>query len=618
MFLYNPLSTSSGRQPLPREGGVRAAALDELNRQHSAAASTVAWIGVCALILLAPFEKTRPLIQMPGQSISSVEAVLLMVFSAWTISMALGGVARPWHILAGWRTNLTLPWTALLAVMLLSAWTVPENRVNALHMVGRGALAFGVYVLTVNASTSPRRIEVVFVTAAVTGVLVAALALLEYAGVTPVVQALSDFRPAVFLFGAQVRATGPFLYPTVASMYLEILFAFVSVLFLVAVDAGRRKTALVVVLALVALGQAIVLTFTRSGLITVASSLAIIGILRHRCRGFDAGVRILAAVALVIAAQFVASYPFEVLRLRLTTEGASGYAAAFAAPRELAMSTGSTANVPLTVTNTGQTTWAPDGARPFRLSYHWLLAADDRVVTPWEGGMRTLFPRPVLPGESVALVAQVRAPSQPGQYRLLWDIEEDRRRWFSREPGATLFVSQTSVSGAATAAAPEQFSPVPGQSERPGRLLLWRAAAGMIADHPIRGVGPDNFRLLYGPYINLRRADPRLNSHNMYIEILVGGGVLAGVALAWLLWRVARSFVALWRQAATPLATLSAGVLAAGVAVAIHGLVDSFLGFTATYVLIAITLGLVSACETLGAVHDSSRSRAGGDGSTTL
>jgi hypothetical protein len=34
------------------------------------------------------------------------------------------------------------------------------------------------------------------------------------------------------------------------------------------------------------------------------------------------------------------------------------------------------------------------------------------------------------------------------------------------------------------------------------------------------------------------------------------------------------------------------GVAAAGAAVALHGLVDSFLSFTATYILIAITLGL--------------------------
>jgi hypothetical protein len=265
------------------------------------------------------------------------------------------------------------------------------------------------------------------------------------------------------------------------------------------------------------------------------------------------------------------------------------------------MSTGSTVNVPLTVTNTGQTTWAPDASPPFRVSYHWLLADDDRVVAPWEGGMRTLFPRPVLPDQSVSLVAQVKAPSQPGLYHLLWDIEEERRRWFSSEPGATLFMSRASVSGPATAAPPEQFASAPGQNERPGRLLLWRAAARMLADRPLRGVGPDNFRLLYGPYINLRNADPRAHSNNMYLEILVGGGLLAGAALAWLLGRAARSCVVLGRQTAAPIATLSAGVLAAGVATALHGLVDSFLSFTATYVLFAITLGLVSACETLGA-----------------
>ena len=442
----------------------------------------------------------------------------------------------------------------------------------------------------------------IFVVAAATGALVCALAILEYAGVPPVVEALREFRPAVFLFGAQVRATGPFLYPTMASMYLEILFAFVSVLFLVAVDAGRRKTALVVVLVLVAIGQAIVLTFTRSGLITVASSLAIIGILRHRCHGFDAGVKILAAVALVIAAQFVASRPFEVLRLRLTTEGASGYAATFAAPRELAMSTGSTVNVPLTVTNTGQTTWAPDAARPFRLSYHWLLADDDRVVTPWEGGMRTLFPRPVLPGESVALVAQVKAPGQPGHYRLLWDIEEDRRRWFSREPGATLFVSRDERQRARNC-----------RAARTVRAGAWpkRAAgapAALARRRPdARGPSaprcrPRQFstalRTVHQPAARWTRASTATTctSRSSSAAALSPEPRSHGCSGA------RRDPLWPWGvRPPTPIATLSAGVLAAGVAIALHGLVDSFLSFTATYVLIAITLGLVSACETLGA-----------------
>ena len=157
------------------------------------------------------------------------------------------------------------------------------------------------------------------------------------------------------------------------------------------------------------------------------------------------------------------------------------------------MSTGSTANVPLTVEeHRANNLGAGCGwAVPVVLS----LAARGRRSRrhPVGGGMRTLFPRPVLPGESVALVAQVRAPSQPGHYRLLWDIEEDRRRWFSREPGATLFVSRTSVSGAATAAPPS--SPRGAWAKRAGGApALWRAAARMLADHPLRGVGPGNFR----------------------------------------------------------------------------------------------------------------------------
>ena len=138
--------------------------------------------------------------------------------------------------------------------------------------------------------------------------------------------------------------------------------------------------------------------------------------------------------------------------------------------------------------------------------------------------MRTVFPRPVLPGESVALVAQVQAPGQPGHYRLLWDIEEERRRWFSREPGATLFVTRASVERARHRAA-RAVRAGAWQNERVGRLLLWRAAALMLAEHPLRGVGPDNFELLYGPYLNLRRADPRMSSSNMFLESSSAGAL---------------------------------------------------------------------------------------------
>src|SRR4029450_4540914 len=101
------------------------------------------------------------------------------------------------------------------------------------------------------------RVRVVFGAATAAGALVGVLAMLEYAGVQAVLRALRLFRPGTTLVGAQVRATGPFLYPTIASMYLEILFAFASGLLLATLDAGRRKTALAIALALVVIGEAI-------------------------------------------------------------------------------------------------------------------------------------------------------------------------------------------------------------------------------------------------------------------------------------------------------------------------------------------------------------------------
>ena len=58
---------------------------------------------------------------------------------------------------------------------------------------------------------------------------------------------------------------------------------------------------------------------------------------------------------------------------------------------------------------------------------------------------------------------------------------------------------------------------------------------------PWLGVGPDNFRLVYGDYSRLARADPRVHSNNMYLEVAgrrgAGGWALC---LAWLLWRAGR------------------------------------------------------------------------------
>jgi len=245
------------------------------------------------------------------------------------------------------------------------------------------------------------------------------------------------------------------------------------------------------------------------------------------------------------------------------------------------------------VTNTGRVTWDSTDPSPFYFSYHWLEPTGDRVVA-FEG-IRTAFAAPVAPAETTTVRANVRAPNQAGRYRIAWDVVQEGRLWFSTEPGATLTVSLATVSGSAVGARAVTTA-LPRPVERPGRWLLWSSALRLVAAHPLLGVGPDNFRLLYGPYAGLGNADIRVHSNNMYLELVVGAGLLGALACGWLVWRIVAQLAAVVRSATIDeRMTASIGVAAAVAAIGLHGLVDSFLSFTPTYVLIAVTLAFAHA-----------------------
>jgi O-antigen ligase len=97
----------------------------------------------------------------------------------------------------------------------------------------------------------------------------------------------------------------------------------------------------------------------------------------------------------------------------------------------------------------------------------------------------------------------------------------------------------------------------------------------------------------------------------MYLEMLVGGGLVGGAAFAWLCAAAAVASVRAVRRAGPQTAAAVAGVAAAVAAIALHGIVDSFLSFTGTYVLISITLGLAVA----SAAMDDRANSAGRNGS---
>jgi len=426
------------------------------------------------------------------------------------------------------------------------------------------------------------------------------LAILESLRVPAVLDGLKAFRPDIAVVGAQLRAGGPLQYPTIASMYLEIVFACGLGLLLADIEDRKRSSSIVVGAALLLIAEGVILTFTRAGLVAIIASVLLVAWWRSRQPDGRTATRALLALAMLVVILFAGSRPAQNMWLRLTTEGQTGwYRSAIRAPAELTLAAGELRGIPLHLTNTGRISWDSTASPPFYLSYHWLDADGARVVS--YDGARTAFDHPIEPATSVDLLATVRAPTHPGRYRLAWDIVQEGQLWFSTEVGSVNSYSNAVISAAAASNAPKSSgAPVttalPKHTDRPGRPVLWKAALRLLATHPILGVGPDNYRLLYGPAAGLQDADTRVHSNNMYIEVLVGAGLLGALPFVWLLWRLGMA-----TARAVRMPTLGRwsppilGVGAAVMAIALHGAVDCFVGFTPTYVTIGLTLGLVVA-----------------------
>jgi hypothetical protein len=89
----------------------------------------------------------------------------------------------------------------------------------------------------------------------------------------------------------------------------------------------------------------------------------------------------------------------------------------------------------LVLENGGAATWRSRGSDGLQLSYHWLDRHRNAIV--WDG-VRTAFPRPVGPGETVALDVPLVAPRPPGRYVLRFDLVEEHRFWLSEVGVETL------------------------------------------------------------------------------------------------------------------------------------------------------------------------------------
>ena len=134
------------------------------------------------------------------------------------------------------------------------------------------------------------------------------------------------------------------------------------------------------------------------------------------------------------------------------------------------------------------------------------------------------------------------------------------------------------------------------------RLKLWEATVHMIRDHPLFGVGLDNFLYQYPRYM-LPEAwqEPDLSHpHNLIFDWWTRLGVLGVVALLWLEvaffkvgWRLHRQL----REA--DLRLLALGLMASMVDFLAHGLVDHSFFLVDLAFVFCLTLGVMRRMERL-------------------
>jgi hypothetical protein len=556
------------------------------------------WVLPASILLVAavaPFERPLPG-AIFGFTITTVELTILIAF-------AIGAVAW-WRDSSAfaWRTPITWPLAAIVMCALIAAGTASEFRAESIRAAARLGVAGMLFLLVSNVATNARVFRQICGALLAAAAVVGVIAVLELAQLPWVLNALKAFRPGFHVVGGQLRATSTLFYPTITSMFLEVAFA----LGLVWIASSRLAF-----VGLVLAGAGVIATFTRAGLITMTISLIVYGGLLFirpspRLRGTsdrrwtNEHTRLVALAAVLVGLVLLSRSP-QMLVARLSTEGSQDwYGASYEVPARLTLRHDSFNDIPVTLANRGRLSWQSAAVPPFALSYHWLSIDSEEVVI--YDGLRTPFPHPVEPGTDVTMQARVRAPGYPGTYLLIWDVVQEHRTWLSLEgvyPGRSI----ASVEGPAVGAPLPSRGRMPSGVMRMPRSVLWSTATTIAREHPLLGIGPDNFRHVYGRYLGLAAWDARVHANNSYIEVLVGMGLVGVAALTWLAasgLSSARRIVAGSSDAALPLAAAAA---AACLAIAMHALVDSFLTFTPTYAAFAIAAGLLYSRALRGEVH---------------
>jgi len=571
------------------------------------------WFAQLSLVVLAaalPFELVRPVAPLGPLQLSSVEVFLYATVGLWVAARALATAGRgglPWSGpdgVRGWWRRLPESQRAVAAwslVLLVSAIFAPLARGAAIKFALRSLGGVTLFLAASDLLDSRRVVWRTLVGLAI-GAAVAALLMAFEIGGGHFAALLRAFHGQTFGVLGLSRASGPFQYPNIAAMYLEAAVPTVMAVGVLALDwvdvhEGKKilvATALVCVVILYAL----VLAASRAGLITELVVLAGIGALARDLRALRRMAWGLAGALLVLTVVAQAVSPLLALRLRFWQQR-SWYGTIVEPTPDTeqlpeVLAPGAEITVGLTITNTGALTWPAGGKKPVQISYHW-MANDGRTLLVLEG-QRTNLTQDVPSDTRVQVMASVKAPERPGHYVIWWDLVHEGVTWFS-DAGAPGYRQRVAV-GTAVSSRKEGMPTVAlnlNIFDEFSRRKLWYAGLLAFRDHPLLGLGPDNFRRAYGRYLGREQTDERLHANNFYIEVAATLGLAGLAAFVWLIVALARTAR---RAASVPGSrVLVFGVSAALAAYLVHGTLDYFLEFTPTYALLWLLAGALVGLE---------------------
>ena len=552
-----------------------------------------ALFAIALLVLVLPFEPMEPWVELFGLEMSHLEVVafLLLAFAASALP------PRPLTL------PLAVPAIALLCAVFVSAAFAEGSLLLPLKFSLRMTAGVVAFILTSAVLGATPRFDLLRLAFAAAGATTAAIAFFEAGGVSVIDSFVAPFREHSFEVGGLRRVAATFSYPNTAGGFLALTLP-PAMSFVVSRNLRWPVRAVAFVVSL-AVFSAILLTYSRGALLGAVTASVMFTLMTRRASRSESsmlGVIGLNASFLVIIASLLLVDPS--FRWRTSSEGDRSWYLAEIVPESdaLELASGELTQTRVQVANVGKLTWGTIGEKPVHLSYRWFHFTKAQTLTPLAiEGERTRLASSLAPGKKAELTATVRAPVEPGSYVLIWDMVHKNTTWFSDKTGLGRPVNVTvdvAVSPRAVRLDELQRT-MTARAWRPGRRELWGIALGLFLEHPILGVGPDNFRWTYGAFAGKEVWDTRVFSNSLYLELLSTLGIVGFAAFALL---TTRAMVGLVRRVSTasapiePIEPIEIAVIAASLAgFLVHGVFDYLLAFSPIYLAFFVLLGAASA-----------------------